>query len=131
MNILSQTLRLFGIDTADSPVPHGLQITDTQIGTGAKARNGRTVTVHYTGWLYNDGQEGNKFDSSIDRNRPLRFTLGEGRVIKGWEMGVAGMKVGGRRTLIVAPEMAYGESGSGSRVPPNATLKFDIQLLGV
>lgn len=111
--------------------PTGLQITDTQAGTGAEARKGQTVTVHYTGWLYNDGQQGAKFDSSRDRNQPFQFPLGAGHVIKGWDEGVAGMKVGGQRTLIIPPEMGYGARGAGGVIPPNATLKFDVELLGV
>jgi FKBP-type peptidyl-prolyl cis-trans isomerase FkpA len=108
-----------------------LQITDTQVGTGAEARAGQTVTVHYTGWLYNNGQQGAKFDSSRDRNDPFQFTLGAGMVIAGWDQGVVGMKVGGQRTLIIPPDMAYGARGAGGVIPPNATLKFDVELLGV
>lgn len=114
-----------------SNTPTTLQITDTQAGTGAEARKGQTVTVHYTGWLYNDGQQGAKFDSSRDRNQPFQFPLGAGHVIKGWDEGVAGMKVGGQRTLIIPPEMGYGARGAGGVIPPNATLKFDVELLGV
>ena len=108
-----------------------LQMTDTVIGTGAQAQPGQNVTVHYTGWLYNDGQQGAKFDSSRDRNDPFVFPLGAGHVIKGWDQGVAGMKVGGQRTLIIPPEMGYGARGAGGVIPPNATLKFDVELLGV
>ena len=110
---------------------NGLQITDTKAGTGAEARKGQTVTVHYTGWLYNNGQQGAKFDSSRDRTDPFKFPLGSGMVIKGWDEGVAGMKVGGQRTLIIPPEMGYGARGAGGVIPPNATLKFDVELLGV
>ena len=109
----------------------GLQITDTLPGTGPEARKGQTVTVHYTGWLYNNGQQGAKFDSSRDRKDPFQFPLGGGMVIKGWDEGVAGMKVGGQRTLIISPEMGYGARGAGGVIPPNATLKFDVELLGV
>ena len=109
----------------------GLQITDVKPGTGAEARKGATVTVHYTGWLYNDGQQGAKFDSSRDRGDPFQFPLGAGMAIKGWDEGVAGMKVGGQRTLIIPPEMGYGARGAGGVIPPNATLKFDVELLGV
>ena len=109
----------------------GLQITDSQLGTGPEARKGQNVSVHYTGWLYNDGQQGAKFDSSRDRGQPFQFPLGAGRVIKGWDEGVAGMKVGGQRTLIIPPELGYGARGAGHVIPPNATLKFDVELLGV
>ena len=109
----------------------GLQTIDTQPGTGAEARKGQTVTVHYTGWLYQNGQQGAKFDSSRDRNDPFRFALGAGMVIRGWDEGVAGMKVGGQRTLIIPPELGYGARGAGGVIPPNATLKFDVELLGV
>ncbi|MBK6867667.1 MAG: FKBP-type peptidyl-prolyl cis-trans isomerase [Burkholderiales bacterium] len=108
-----------------------LQITDTRTGDGAEARAGQTVTVHYTGWLYQNGQQGAKFDSSRDRNDPFRFPLGAGHVIKGWDEGVAGMKVGGQRTLIIPPDMGYGARGAGGLIPPHATLKFDVELLGV
>jgi FKBP-type peptidyl-prolyl cis-trans isomerase FkpA len=114
-----------------TPSPTGLQMTDTQVGTGAEAQPGRTVTVHYTGWLYNDGQQGAKFDSSRDRGDPFQFPLGVGHVIQGWDQGVAGMKVGGQRSLIIPPEMGYGARGAGGVIPPNATLKFDVELLGV
>ena len=110
---------------------NGLQITDTKAGTGAEARKGQTVTVHNTGWLFNNGQQGAKFDSSRDRKDPFKFPLGSGMVIKGWDEGVAGMKVGGQRTLIIPPEMGYGVRGAGGVIPPNATLKFDVELLGV
>ncbi len=108
-----------------------LQITDTVVGSGAEAKPGQDVTVHYTGWLYNDGQQGAKFDSSLDRGQPFSFPLGAGHVIKGWDQGFAGMKVGGKRTLIIPPEMGYGARGAGGVIPPNATLKFDVELLGV
>ena len=108
---------------------NGLQITDTKAGTGAEARKGQTVTVHYTGWLYNNGQQGAKFDSSRDRNDAFAFSLGAGQVIKGWDEGVAGMKVGGQRTLIIPASLGYGARGAGGVIPPNATLKFDVELL--
>ena len=111
--------------------PSGLQIEDTQTGTGAEARKGQAVTVHYTGWLFEGGQQGAKFDSSRDRNDPFQFPLGAGMVIRGWDEGVAGMKVGGKRTLIIPPELGYGPRGAGGVIPPNATLKFDVELLGV
>ncbi|WP_326533972.1 FKBP-type peptidyl-prolyl cis-trans isomerase [Pseudorhodoferax sp.] len=109
----------------------GLQYEDTTVGSGAEAKAGQHVTVHYTGWLYKDGQQGAKFDSSRDRNDPFEFGLGAGMVIRGWDEGVAGMKVGGQRTLIIPPELGYGARGAGGVIPPNATLKFDVELLGV
>jgi FKBP-type peptidyl-prolyl cis-trans isomerase FkpA len=111
-----------------------LQITDTAVGTGAEAVKGKTVVVHYTGWLYDPTKpdmKGRKFDSSLDRGKPFTFPLGAGRVIKGWDDGVAGMRVGGKRTLIIPPAMAYGSRGAGGVIPPDATLLFDVELLGV
>ena len=101
------------------------------MGDGAEARAGQDVTVHYTGWLYNDGAQGAKFDSSKDRNDPFEFSLGAGMVIKGWDEGVAGMKIGGKRTLIIPAALGYGARGAGGVIPPNATLKFDVELLGL
>lgn len=109
----------------------GLQYSDTTTGDGAEATQGQQVTVHYTGWLYEDGKQGAKFDSSKDRGDPFVFPLGAGRVIKGWDEGVAGMKVGGARTLVIPPALGYGARGAGGAIPPNATLKFDVELLGV
>ena len=109
----------------------GLQIVDTKPGTGASPRAGQTVVVHYTGWLYANGTKGKKFDSSVDRNEPFEFPVGAGRVIKGWDEGVAGMKVGGKRTLIIPPQLGYGARGAGGVIPPNATLMFDVELLGL
>lgn len=109
----------------------GLQYEDTTIGTGAQATKGQSVTVHYTGWLYNDDTQGAKFDSSKDRNDPFVFSLGAGMVIRGWDEGVAGMQVGGKRTLIIPPALGYGARGAGGVIPPNATLKFDVELLGL
>ena len=111
--------------------PSGLQFTDTTVGTGAEATAGARVSVHYTGWLYTDGVKGAKFDSSKDRNDPFDFPLGAGHVIKGWDEGVQGMKVGGARTLVIPPELGYGARGAGGVIPPNATLMFDVELLGV
>src|SRR5579872_801189 len=108
-------------------MPDGLQYTDEQVGTGAEATPGKTAVVHYTGWL----MDGTKFDSSLDRNQPFSFPLGAGQVIKGWDEGVAGMKVGGKRILIVPPALGYGARGAGNVIPPNATLKFEVQLLDV
>ncbi|MBK6294039.1 MAG: FKBP-type peptidyl-prolyl cis-trans isomerase [Rhodoferax sp.] len=109
----------------------GLQYEDTKLGTGAEASKGQRVTVHYTGWLFNDGVQGAKFDSSKDRNDPFVFSLGAGMVIKGWDEGVAGMKVGGERDLIIPAALGYGTRGAGGVIPPNATLKFTVELLGV
>jgi FKBP-type peptidyl-prolyl cis-trans isomerase FkpA len=111
--------------------PSGLQYTDTEIGTGAAAAQGQEVSVHYTGWLFNDGVQGTKFDSSKDRNQPFEFDLGAGMVIKGWDEGVAGMQIGGKRTLIIPAALGYGARGAGGAIPPNATLKFDVELLAV
>jgi FKBP-type peptidyl-prolyl cis-trans isomerase FkpA len=111
--------------------PSGLQYTDNVVGDGAEAKAGQHVSVHYTGWLYNDGEQGAKFDSSRDRNDPFDFPLGAGMVIKGWDEGVQGMKIGGQRTLIIPPELGYGARGAGGVIPPNATLKFDVELLGL
>jgi len=110
----------------------GLQIIDTKIGAGATARSGQICVMHYTGWLYVDGAKGRKFDSSLDHGKPFEFTLGVHDVIKGWDEGVAGMKVGGKRTLIVPPDLGYGARGAGNGViPPNATLIFEVELLEV
>ena len=109
----------------------GLQYEDTVVGEGAQARSGQHVVVHYTGWLWQDGVQGAKFDSSRDRNDPFDFPLGGGYVIQGWDEGVAGMKVGGQRTLIIPPQLGYGARGAGGVIPPNATLKFDVELLEV
>ena len=109
----------------------GLQIIDSVVGTGASPKPGQTCVMHYTGWLYENGQKGKKFDSSVDRNEPFEFPIGQGRVIKGWDEGVASMKVGGKRTLIIPPDLGYGASGAGGVIPPGATLMFDVDLLGV
>ncbi|WP_409998998.1 FKBP-type peptidyl-prolyl cis-trans isomerase [Bradyrhizobium sp. SZCCHNRI2007] len=111
--------------------PSGLQIIDTKEGTGATPTRGQTCVMHYTGWLYENGQKGKKFDSSVDRNEPFEFPIGMKRVIAGWDEGVATMKVGGKRTLIIPPELGYGARGAGGVIPPNATLMFDVELLGV
>lgn len=108
----------------------GLQFEDSVVGTGAEAKPGRNVTVHYTGWLYENDEQGAKFDSSKDRDEPFVFALGAGMVIKGWDEGVQGMKEGGQRTLIIPANLGYGARGAGGVIPPNATLKFDVELLG-
>jgi peptidylprolyl isomerase len=109
----------------------GLQIMDTKIGTGATCKPGQICVMHYTGWLYHDGAKGQKFDSSLDRGQPFEFPLGKHQVIAGWDEGIAMMKVGGKRTLIIPPELGYGARGAGGIIPPNATLIFDVELLGV
>ena len=112
--------------------PSGLQSTDAKIGTGASPQPGQICVMHYTGWLYQDGAKGKKFDSSLDRGKPFEFTIGKQQVIAGWDEGVATMKVGGKRTLIIPPQLGYGARGAGGGViPPNATLIFDVELLGV
>lgn len=111
-----------------------LQITDTVSGDGATAEPGQTVVVHYTGWLYDPNQpdnKGKKFDSSVDRGEPFSFPLGAGRVIRGWDEGFAGMQVGGKRTLVIPSEMAYGTTGAAGVIPPNATLMFEVEMLDV
>ena len=112
---------------AQAPADSGLKITDQVVGTGAEAVAGKTISVHYTGRLIT----GRKFDSSLDRNEPFRFRLGAGQVIQGWDQGFAGMKVGGKRQLTISPALGYGASGAGGVIPPNATLVFDVELLGV
>ena len=107
----------------------GLQFEDTIVGSGAVAAAGRSVSVHYTGWLYNDGVKGAKFDSSKDRNDPFEFDLGAGMVIRGWDEGVQGMLEGGSRVLVSPPELGYGARGAGGAIPPNATLMFEVELL--
>lgn len=109
----------------------GLQFIDTNEGTGASPKTGETCVMHYTGWLYKDGAKGAKFDSSVDRGDPFEFTIGVGQVIKGWDEGVAMMKVGGKRTLIIPANLGYGARGAGGVIPPNATLLFDVELLDI
>jgi FKBP-type peptidyl-prolyl cis-trans isomerase len=109
----------------------GLQVIDTTVGTGASPKPGQTCVMHYTGWLYEDGKKGKKFDSSVDRSEPFEFPIGQHRVIAGWDEGVATMKVGGKRTLIIPPALGYGARGAGGAIPPNATLMFDVELLAV
>ncbi len=109
----------------------GLKYIDVKAGTGAAPRAGQTCVMHYTGWLYENGKKGQKFDSSVDRGEPFEFKIGMGQVIRGWDEGVATMKVGGKRTLIIPPALGYGARGAGSVIPPNATLLFDVELLAV
>lgn len=119
-----------GANTMEEKVittPSGLKYVDLKEGTGPAAKKGDTVEVHYTGWL----KDGKKFDSSLDRGQPFTFPLGAGRVIKGWDEGVAGMKVGGKRKLIIPPDLAYGSRGAGGVIPPNAELTFEVELLKI
>ena len=111
-------------------LPSGLRYQDEVVGTGPEPKAGQQVTVQYTGWLDEGGKKGKKFDSSRDRNQPFSFPLGAGQVIKGWDEGVATMKTGGKRTLIIPPQLGYGARGAGGVIPPNATLIFDVELLG-
>jgi peptidylprolyl isomerase len=109
----------------------GLSYEDTQVGAGATPQTGQTCVMHYTGWLWVDGKKGAKFDSSLDRGRPFSFSIGRGQVIKGWDEGVASMQIGGKRTLLIPPELGYGARGAGGVIPPNATLLFEVELLEV
>jgi peptidylprolyl isomerase len=128
---LSPTTPAAAQDTGAPVAAAGLKVTDTVVGTGATPKAGQTCVMHYTGWLYEDGAKGQKFDSSVDRGEPFEFTIGVGQVIKGWDQGVATMKVGGKRTLVIPAELGYGARGAGGVIPPNATLIFDVELLGV
>src|SRR3954468_5328115 len=109
----------------------GLKFIDTTVGTGASPKSGQTCVMHYTGWLSEGGAKGQKFDSSVDRGSPFEFPIGMKRVIAGWDEGVATMKAGGTRTLIIPPQLGYGARGAGGVIPPNATLIFDVELLGI
>ena len=111
--------------------PSGLQYEDVKVGTGAQPKTGQTCVMHYTGWLWEDGAKGKKFDSSVDRGQPFEFPLGQGRVIKGWDEGVATMKVGGKRKLVIPAHLGYGDRGAGGVIPPGATLIFEVELLGI
>jgi peptidylprolyl isomerase len=111
--------------------PSGLKIIDTKAGTGASPKTGQICVMHYTGWLYENGAKGAKFDSSVDRGKPFEFKIGIHQVIGGWDEGVATMKVGGKRSLIIPPDLGYGARGAGGVIPPNATLLFDVELLEV
>ena len=145
-SILAFSIILFNVDLASAELQisqkeiklekniTSLIIKDTVLGSGRQAEKGLAVTVHYTGWLYDPNQKdgkGKKFDSSLDRNDPFVFNLGGGQVIRGWDDGVDGMKIHGKRTLIIPPDMGYGSRGAGGVIPPNATLIFDVELLGV
>ncbi len=111
--------------------PSGLQYEDTKVGTGASPQKGQMAVVHYTGWLWENGAKGKKFDSSVDRGTPFSFPVGKGQVIKGWDEGVATMKVGGQRILIIPPDLGYGSRGAGGAIPPNATLIFEVELIEI
>ena len=117
------------MDQTFTTLPNGIQYHDQIVGEGASPTSGQTVVVHYTGWLDKNGEQGKKFDSSRDRGQPFRFSIGHGEVISGWDLGVATMRVGGRRTLRLPPEHGYGARGAGGAIPPNATLLFDVELL--
>ena len=108
-----------------------LIITDNKVGEGREAEKGLTVTVHYTGWLYEKGEKTSKFDSSVDRREPFSFVLGVGQVIKGWDQGVSGMQAGGSRTIIIPSDMGYGSRGAGNVIPPNSDLIFDVELIEI
>jgi FKBP-type peptidyl-prolyl cis-trans isomerase len=130
MVMLTSTLGVGGTmaeNTQEVTTPSGLKYRDQEVGTGEVAVAGKTASVHYTGWLEN----GKKFDSSVDRGQPFSFPLGAGRVIKGWDEGVQGMKVGGKRKLTIPSDLGYGSRGAGGVIPPNATLIFDVELLGI
>ncbi len=118
-------------ETKMKSTPSGLQYEDTLEGTGASPKTGQTCVMHYTGWLWESGAKGKKFDSSVDRGTPFTFPIGQGRVIKGWDEGVATMKVGGKRTLLIPPQLGYGSRGASGAIPPNATLLFEVELLDI
>ncbi len=129
--MLGVVISIIGVGNVMAEDIAGLQIQNEKVGTGAVAAAGATVDVHYTGWLSDAGKKGTEFDSSLKRGRPFTFPLGAGQVIQGWDKGVAGMKVGGKRTLVIAPELGYGARGAGGVIPPNAELIFDVELLAV
>jgi FKBP-type peptidyl-prolyl cis-trans isomerase len=135
MKIAAMTMLLMAMSAvsfaAVTTTKSGLKYEDTKVGTGTEAVAGKTVFVHYTGWLNEKGAKGKKFDSSLDRGKPFSFSLGAGMVIKGWDEGVAGMKVGGKRTLMIPAALGYGARGAGGAIPPNADLLFDVELLDV
>lgn len=126
--VIAMTASANAAETVTTPT--GLKYQDEVVGTGPQPKAGQQVTVQYTGWLDENGKKGKKFDSSRDRNQPFSFTIGAGQVIQGWDQGVMTMKTGGKRTLIIPPELGYGARGAGGVIPPNATLIFDVELLG-
>ena len=123
------TNRGYSAAMAMTTTASGLQYEDTAPGNGAEAKAGDTCAMHYTGWLWLNGAKGQKFDSSLDRGKPFSFKLGAGQVIRGWDEGVAGLKIGGKRSLLIPPELGYGARGAGGVIPPNATLLFEVELL--
>jgi FKBP-type peptidyl-prolyl cis-trans isomerase len=129
-SILALTIAVSGQGKVNT-TPSGLKYTDLKVGTGDEAVKGASVEVHYTGWFYTGGKKGDKFDSSLDRKQPFPFQLGAKQVIAGWDEGVQGMKVGGKRELIIPPNLAYGERGYPGAIPPNSTLIFEVELLRV
>jgi FKBP-type peptidyl-prolyl cis-trans isomerase len=139
LGVLALILAVACTPPAAPPVPKSdpapkFEVTDIALGTGNAIAAGATAVVHYTGWLFDaaaSDHHGKKFDSSRDRGEPLRFPVGGGRVIKGWDEGIAGMKIGGQRQLLIPPDMAYGAAGAGAAIPPNATLIFDVELLAI
>ncbi len=124
---MTQDVNAQDLETTSS----GLQIRDVEVGGGEQVGTGRTAVVHYTGWLWENGAKGEKFDSSVDRGQPFAFPVGAGRVIAGWDEGVASMNVGGKRELIIPPDLGYGGQGAGGVIPPNATLLFEVEVLEV
>jgi len=118
-------------DMKMTKTPSGLQYEDVKVGTGDSPKKGQTVAVHYTGWLWQNGAKGDKFDSSVDRGQPITFPVGTGRVIKGWDEGLMTMKVGGKRILLIPADLAYGANGRPPRIPPNSTLIFEVELVDV
>jgi peptidylprolyl isomerase len=126
----AQDAKPAGQDAKPVTLPDGLKYTDTKVGDGATAEKGLLLSMNYTGWLYKNGSKGAEFDAS-KADKPFTFKLGAGQVIKGWDEGIAGMKIGGKRTLIIPPDLAYGASGAGGVIPPNATLIFDVELVAV
>jgi len=129
--ILLASLLATTVAAQTNGTPAGLKITDQKVGNGAEAVNGQVVEFHYTGWLFENGQRGKKFDSSLDRFHPLRVSLGAGLVIKGLDEGITGMKVGGKREIVIPPELGYGVRGADRAVPSNATLVYEVELLSV
>lgn len=128
---MAAMLAAAGVQAAVTTNPSGLKYEDSKVGSGVEAIKGKNVVVQYTGWLNEAGKKGKKFDSSLDHGSPFTFALGAGQVIKGWDEGVAGMKVGGKRTLYIPASLGYGARGAGGVIPPNADLIFDVEVVGV